>query len=119
LIWHPLPVAVAVAAAVAVAVALLLLLLMFLNHRAARPAAPQQIPELPEAVVVCILQHVQLRQRLTSCALVCRAWAAVAATTAPADIELRLDSTRRTVGLEDWLSNHGGVVVGLDTRGFR
>lgn len=44
--------------------------------------------ELPAAVLVEVLQHVPLSERLSSCALVCRAWAAASAA---ATVELEID----------------------------
>jgi hypothetical protein len=44
--------------------------------------------------VACILQHVPLRQRLNRCALVCRAWAAVAVAV-PADVHCFLQQSQR------------------------
>jgi hypothetical protein len=87
------------------------------SHRAlesavATPAAPaQQLPELPEAAVACILQHVPLRERLTHCALVCRAWAALAAA-APANVDVQgVYGRERCEQLQYWLNKHAGVVV--------
>jgi hypothetical protein len=77
---------------------------------AAAAAAQGQLPALPDAAVACILQHVPVKQRLTSCALVCRTWAA-AAVAAPAILYLSLNSSEHSRQLQDWLFKHGGVVV--------
>jgi hypothetical protein len=75
-------------------------------------AEPAEIPHLPNAAVACILQHLPLRQRLTSCALVCKAWAAVAATV-PANVELGTYSSETAKQLQEWLDAHADVVVRL------
>jgi hypothetical protein len=62
--------------------------------------------------VACILQHLPLRQRLTTCALVCKAWAAVAATV-PANVELGTYSSETAKQLQDWLNAHADMVVRL------
>jgi hypothetical protein len=62
--------------------------------------------------VACILQHVPLKERLTRCALVCRAWAAAAAA-APAVLEVRLQDKKHCQQLQDWVGKHAGVLAGL------
>lgn len=66
--------------------------------------------------MACILQHVPLQQRLTSCALVCQLWAALAAAV-PGVLDVRLKSTEHCQHLQDWLNKHGAVVVKLRARG--
>ena len=75
-----------------------------------------QTAELPEAVVACILQHVPLQERLTSCALVCRTWATAAALV-PADVDVRLKDCEHRRQLQLWLGKHAGVVVALTAVG--
>jgi hypothetical protein len=75
-------------------------------------ALVQQLPDLPEAAVACILKHVPLRRRLSRCALVCRAWAAVAVTV-PALVDIEIKSSNHCEQLQEWLGKHGGVVVEL------
>ena len=88
-------------------------------HDRARPssttAPAQQLPDLPEAVVVCILQHVPVRQRLTSCAMVCLLWAAAAAAVPMWDVLLKRN--KHCGQLQDWLVKHGGVMAALTAKG--
>jgi hypothetical protein len=87
-----------------------------LLHRAAHaPAILAKLPVLPylpAAAVACILQHVPLHERLTSCALVCRTWAAAAAT-APAVVNTELHGSRHLTQLQSWLGKHCAVVTSL------
>jgi hypothetical protein len=76
------------------------------------PAAPEVIPQLPDTAVACVLQHVPLQQLLTSCALVCRAWAAAAATFTT-EIDVLFKRSNHCVQLQDWLAQHGCVLVAL------
>jgi hypothetical protein len=62
--------------------------------------------------VACILQHVPLLERFTSCALVCRAWAAAAAAV-PSAVCLPPKDSDHLVQLQDWLALRGGAVVAL------
>jgi hypothetical protein len=95
------------------------MLSVVLPHAVLPPATTepdQQIPELPTSLVCRILQHVPVRKRLASCALVCRAWAAAAAAT-PAEIDSRhAYSVKEAKALQDWLAKHGGVVEVLRIR---
>lgn len=63
----------------------------------------------------CILQHVPQQERLTSCTLVCRAWAAAAAA-ATAGVDAQLQSSEHGAQLQDWLRECGAVVVTLRMR---
>lgn len=67
---------------------------------------------LPEALLAEILQHVPQQQRLTCCALACKAWAA-AAVLATIDVKHRV-----TVGnmraLSSWLGTHAGQLEHLE-----
>lgn len=70
------------------------------------------LPQLPEAVLVSILQQLPLRERLASCALVCRHWAAAAVLTT-ADLEAELSSCIRWEHVQDWLHMHAGQVSSI------
>ena len=67
--------------------------------------------------MACILQHVPCKERLTSCALVCRAWAA-AAVTVPAALLIQNGSSERCMQLHDWLRKHGGAAVRITAQGW-
>ena len=86
-----------------------------MSHSGSTPlttAAQEVIPQLQDAAVACILQHVPLQQRLSVCAMVCRAWAA-AAVTVTTNIDILFKRSNRCVHLQDWLAKRGGVVVAL------
>lgn len=57
-----------------------------------------------------ILQHLPLRERLASCALVSKSWAAAAVSTT-ADLEADLSSCIRWEHVQDWLHQHAEQVV--------
>jgi hypothetical protein len=66
--------------------------------------------QLPADLLPSILQYADCSHRLSSCALVARAWKA-AATAASKDINLTLPYNNRTTGnLAEWLQKHGSVV---------
>ena len=64
-------------------------------------------PELPAALWAQVLQHVPLQQRLSRCALVCKAWAAAAAA-ATVDIKVQLFGDEKLAALQSWLHRHSG-----------
>jgi Golgi nucleoside diphosphatase len=66
--------------------------------------------------VACILQHVPFKERLTGYALVCRAWAAFAATVSGDVDASQLKSTEHCAQLQDWLYKSGVKVDALQTR---
>lgn len=73
---------------------------------------PQSVPELPDAVLGTIFQHVPLKQRLSCCALVCRAWAAAAsATTAHLDASV---SASNAQALESWIDRHAEQLASIN-----
>ena len=73
---------------------------------------------LPSAVVAQILQHVPQEQRLCSCALVCRTWAAGAAL---ATTHISAGYRYRPVlnyapALESWVHKHAKQLFSLEAR---
>lgn len=79
-----------------------------------RNAASQSAADLPEAVLVSILQHVDLKHRL-SCSLVCKAWAAAVSCTT-ADIQHSLYHVSQCQHLQTWLRQCGEQVQGIVLR---
>jgi len=79
--------------------------------------ADLQLLDLPVALLVRIMQHVPLQQRLGVCTLVCHAFhtAAVEAT----DSVILTDMSRQAQcdNVAQWLQAHGGGVTRLDMRG--
>lgn len=85
-----------------------------------RAAAATEQLQLPESVLVQILQHVDLYARLQDCALVSRAWAsaAAAATTeihvvVEDYIKMGGDRAGKCDSLSCWLQQHGGQVTSI------
>lgn len=76
-------------------------------------AEQHQLPELPEAVVISILQQIPLRDRLACCALVCKSWASAAACTA---MDLRADVTgpEGCRQMQNWLEQSAGQVNSIN-----
>lgn len=74
--------------------------------------------QLPEAVLVLILQHVSQEQRLCSCALVCGRWAAaaVSATAPSVSVALAAEDYAKHVSLSAWLAAHGSTTTSLEVR---
>jgi hypothetical protein len=83
----------------------------------------QETFELPPALLALVLRSVPQQQRLTSCALVCWAWAA-AAIVATDSISLAALAASRFDLLQDWLQQHGQHLRAVqiqqpDNRGWR
>jgi hypothetical protein len=71
-------------------------------------------PELPKVLITRILQHVPIQQRLYSCALVCKAWAAAAvAATNTISLSFSTHSTLKKKRVATWLQHYGQDVLGL------
>jgi hypothetical protein len=64
------------------------------------------VPQLPQDLIACVLHHVSPSDRLTSCALVCKAWHATccASTTS---MSLTCDRQVEANAAFSWLSKHG------------
>lgn len=75
--------------------------------KAAGQRSAQTAPHLPDEVIVNILRHVTQEERLSSCALVCTAWATAAAA-ATSDIYISEDnsSPEAARSLVRWLLQH-------------
>jgi hypothetical protein len=58
-------------------------------------------------LLACILQHVPLRQQLTCCAVVCRAWHAAVRKTAK-HVKVATSKHNQVVHLSNWLQTSGG-----------
>ena len=90
-------------------------------HRPREPATPTQVMTeaapwgLPSEVLVHVLQHVPLRDRLCSCALVQQSWRHAAAA-ATHSIQLQNSTPARCSQLLDWLPQHGQQVLHLDVQ---
>lgn len=69
------------------------------------------IPELPEAAVAAILQHMPLQQRLKACS-VCKSWKAIAATL-PAHVSTDVTAAIKRRNLKIWLANFGHHVTSI------
>jgi hypothetical protein len=71
-------------------------------------------PDLPFQVLVQILAYVPVEHRLSSCATVCKSWAAAAAA-ATIDIVICDDSfsAEATQSLSNWLEQHPSDVVSI------
>lgn len=69
------------------------------------------LPDLPQAAVINILQHVPLKQRL-ALALVCRSWAA-AAVLATVDVDTTLRSAAGVRHFQQWLERCAGQLQRL------
>jgi hypothetical protein len=67
---------------------------------------------LPVGVLASILQPLPLRERLTSCSLVCRSWAAAVAATS-AHVEVESSSSIRWGHVQDWLQGHAGQATSI------
>ena len=76
------------------------------------PPTPTHISQLPSALLAMVLQHVPLQQRLSHCALVCKAWAAAA--TAASTHFVHEISEDRLPSLLPWLRQHGTQLLRLD-----
>lgn len=72
-----------------------------------------ELPELPDHVLVLVLRHVPQQQRLGSCARVQRRWQA-AAVAASTSIQARLWSATHHAGLHGYLLQHGNLVTALE-----
>jgi hypothetical protein len=74
------------------------------------------VPELPDAVLGTIFQHIPLKQRLSCCALVCRAWAAaVSATAAHLDASVSYSNAQ---ALQSWIDCQGGQLASINLHNF-
>jgi hypothetical protein len=73
----------------------------------------QDLPVLPVEVLTNILQQVPLRERLSSCSLVCSSWDE-AATATSAHLEVELSSCIRWGHVQDWLQGHAGQVTSIN-----
>lgn len=71
-----------------------------------------ELPSLPHDVLVMVLEHVPLRERVAACAMVCTAWAAAAAA-APAHLALSLGSVIRWQHAQDWVVLRGQQLTSL------
>lgn len=80
-----------------------------------RTTSNTQLSQLPIALTARILQHVDQRQRLASCAVVCRAWH-VAAAQATVHVECAPGTHTDAAPLEAWLAQHGTGVETLDVQ---
>jgi hypothetical protein len=74
----------------------------------------QPVPGFPEAVLDTIFQHIPLKQRLSCCAVVCRAWAA-AASTATAHLNSPV-SASNTQALQSWIDRQAGQLASIILR---
>jgi hypothetical protein len=76
-----------------------------------------QFSRLPQTLLIRILQLLPQRERLTSCALVCKSWAeAAAAATVEVDVPAvaRAEHTHeRIAAFQPWLEQHAGQLVSL------
>lgn len=70
-----------------------------------------KVPQLPEPAVVCILQHLPLRERL-QLALVCQSWSKACALTTVA-VEAASCSKDRTLQVQSWLHSWNKQVLGI------
>ena len=76
---------------------------------------PVQLSDLPDEVLVVLMQHVPLQQRLCGCARLSKKFlrAAAAATTSIKHHASKVDTV---YGLQAYLQSHGTVVVNLDLK---
>ena len=66
---------------------------------------------LPQALTAQILQHVPQQQRLSQCALACKAWATAAAA---ATVHVQYTPNYSTItDFNDWLEQHAGQLLSL------
>lgn len=73
----------------------------------------QDLPVLPVDVLTKTLQQVPLRERLSSCSLVCSSWAAAAAATS-VHLEVELSSCIRWGHVLGWLRAHAGQATSIN-----
>lgn len=69
------------------------------------------LSDLSVALTSQVLRHVPQQQRLTHCALVCRAWASAAAV-ATIHVERELTASTQSA-IQDWLQQHAGQLLSL------
>jgi hypothetical protein len=77
-----------------------------------RSAEQRQLPGLPDAVIVSILQQVPLRDGLACCALVCKIWASAAASTAM-DLAANVTGLEECRQMQHWLEQSAGLVTSI------
>lgn len=87
--------------------------------RRAAPSTQPALPELPEAVLISILQHVPIHDRLARCVQVSKALARAAAKAATAVREttalpLVVANPQRCKQLQAWLQQWGHQVTSVD-----
>lgn len=75
-------------------------------------SGPRAIAHIPSEVVVLVLQHIEVNQRLTVCALVSQAWRAAAAA-ATTSINTTCESPVETQQLLQYLEQQGSSVEHL------
>lgn len=73
---------------------------------------PPIVPHLPDPALSTILQFMPRKQRMQSCALVCKRWAA-AAVAATTDITATLYDYNDCEELQKWLGKNGSQVESL------
>ena len=78
-------------------------------------SAALQLPPLPHDVLVLILQHVSIKQRLTTCSLVSKQFRA-AAEAATSRVGFHATSARRMGRFMAWLHTHGTGLTHLDLK---
>lgn len=71
-----------------------------------------QFSRLPDSLLTRVLQFLSQRERLTSCAAVCTAWAA-AATAATVDIDLSDAPMKVTSAFRPWLEQHSSQLASI------
>jgi hypothetical protein len=75
-------------------------------------AEEEFVEELPQDIWALILQHVDYKQRLSSCALLCRKLARAAAA-ATQSLELEFSSPQQHDAFVAWTSSHGSTLTQL------
>lgn len=70
------------------------------------------MPQLPQDIIACVLQHVSPRDRLTSCCLVSKAWHATCCASL-SSMTLTCDRQHEANTAFSWLSKHGKGVTSV------